>query len=734
MCSLAGAAIQLLLLQLATTAGTTWTAVAAANMAGCESKCGDVEVPYPFGFGTSNGCHRAGFEVTCDRAYRPPKLSLGSGGGGPEVLEISLRNSTVRVRSTVWSFPAAAAGTTSDARVDALPADLRQSSQYALSAARNSLVLVGCGFQFQATAPARQGNAARTFTSCAPSCPGAAQRKLRHGPCDGAGCCEAPIPTTGGGLTSSSFGVRFSWLQENATARRPAWVAPGANVFMVEHEWWRDRENVVPVKLSLLSAGGNATGFVIPAFLDWALNTSSSCAAAAKMPGFGCVSRNSECLNATGSADGYFCRCKDGYNGNPYVRGGCRGARRHLAAGAFLAMGVGIGMFLLLLVLGAIFATKRLKIHKARKMRQKFFRQNRGLLLQQLVDKDIAQGMIFSLEELEKATNKFDESRILGGGGHGTVYKGILSNQRVVAIKKSRLVIQKEIEEFINEVAILSQINHRNVVKLFGCCLETEVPLLVYEFIPNGTLYAHLHVDSPDQNPLAWKDRLRIASEIASSLAYLHAAASTSVVHRDIKTSNILLDDRLTAKVSDFGASRGIEIDQSGVTASIQGTFGYMDPEYYYTRRLTDKSDVYSYGVMLVELLTRKKPIVYISPNDVGLVEHFVTLLNQGKVSEILEEQVIQEGEEEGKQVAEIAAMCLRTKGEDRPSMRYVEMRLQGLQCRPEIDISLVEEDQLNELNGLTIRGGNNGNAGDNYCSRHYSIEEEILLSASLER
>jgi serine/threonine protein kinase len=396
-------------------------------------------------------------------------------------------------------------------------------------------------------------------------------------------------------------------------------------------------------------------------------------------------------------------------------------------------MGVGIGMFLLLLVLAAIFATKRLKIRKARKMRQKFFRQNRGLLLQQLVDKDIAQGMIFSLEELEKATNKFDESRILGDGGHGTVYKGILSNQRVVAIKKSRLVIQKEIEEFINEVAILSQINHRNVVKLFGCCLETEVPLLVYEFIPNGTLYAHLHVDSP-QNPLAWKDRLRIASEVASSLAYLHAAASTSVVHRDIKTSNILLDDRLTAKVSDFGASRGIEIDRSGVTASIQGTFGYMDPEYYYTRRLTDKSDVYSYGVMLVELLTGKKPIVYISPEGDALVAHFVTLLNEGKVSEILDEQVIQEGEEEGKQVAEIAAMCLRTKGEDRPSMRNVEMRLQGLQCRPEIDISLAEEDQLNELNGLTIRGGNNGNAGDNYCSRHYSIEEEILLSASLER
>uniref|UniRef100_K3ZGZ7 glycerophosphodiester phosphodiesterase n=1 Tax=Setaria italica TaxID=4555 RepID=K3ZGZ7_SETIT len=372
----------------------------------------------------------------------------------------------------------------------------------------------------------------------------------------------------------------------------------------------------------------------------------------------------------------------------------------------------------------------RLKIRKARKMREKFFKRNRGLLLRQLVDKDIAERMIFSLEELEKATNKFDEARILGGGGHGTVYKGILSNQRVVAIKVSRLVVQREIDEFINEVAILSQINHRNVVKLFGCCLETEVPLLVYEFVPNGTLYDHLHVDNP-QRPLTWKDRLRIASEVASSLAYLHSAASTSVVHRDIKTSNILLDDRLTAKVSDFGASRGIAIDQSGVTTGIQGTFGYLDPEYYYTRRLTDKSDVYSYGVMLVELLTRTK-IMYISPEGVSLVAHFVTSLDQGELNEILDEQVIEEGEEEGKQVAEIAAMCLRMKGEDRPTMRSVEMRLQGL-LGSEINTSVIGEGHVNGLNGLTFQGGN-ANAGDNYCSRRYSIEEEILVSASLER
>lgn len=405
----------------------------------------------------------------------------------------------------------------------------------------------------------------------------------------------------------------------------------------------------------------------------------------------------------------------------------------YISAGVYFAMGVGIGMFLLLLVAAAIFATKRLKIRKARKLREHFFKQNRGLLLRQLVDKDIAERMIFSLEELEKATNKFDEARILGGGGHGTVYKGILSNQRVVAIKKSTFAIQREIDGFVNEVAILSQINHRNVVKLFGCCLETKVPLLVYEFIPNGTLYDHLHVDD-NQSPLPWKDRLRIATEVASSLAYLHSAASTSVVHRDIKTANILLDDRLTAKVSDFGASRGISIDQSAVTIpSIQGTYGYLDPEYFYMRRLTDKSDVYSYGVMLVELLTRKKPTTLMTPEGVGLVAHFVRSVNQGQLNDILDEQVIEEGEEEAEQVAAIAAMCLRMKGEDRPTMRNVEMRLHALYGTESNNVSGTEE-ELIELDIRTLLQEENARAADNNTSRHYSMEEEFLFSASLQR
>ena len=309
-----GLVVPLLLAQLAT---------AAANiaLAGCDSKCGDVDVPYPFG--TTYGCHRTGFKVTCDRAYQTPRLFLQS--DGPEVLAISVRNSTVRVRATAWSF---AAGNASDVRVRVLPAKLRP---YVLSAARNSFVLVGCGFQAAArtAAPLRQG-AATTFGSCAPSCPADDPQKLRRGVCHGVGCCESPIPT---GL--KSFRVQFSWQEQNATAR-PPWVTPGASVLTVEQEWWRDRDNVFAVKMLLSS--GNAAGLVIPAVLDWTLNK-SSCAAAAKRSYFGCVnacvSKNSECLNSTSSAYGYVCRCGDGYDGNPYVSDGCQGPRRHVGSGKF---------------------------------------------------------------------------------------------------------------------------------------------------------------------------------------------------------------------------------------------------------------------------------------------------------------------------------------------------------------------------------------------------------------
>jgi len=362
-------------------------------------------------------------------------------------------------------------------------------------------------------------------------------------------------------------------------------------------------------------------------------------------------------------------------------------------------------------------------------LKQKFFKRNHGLLLQQLIssNEDIAERTkIFSLEDLEQATNKFDQNRILGGGGHGIVYKGILADQRVVAIKRSKIVVQREIDEFINEVVILSQTNHRNVVKLFGCCLETEVPLLFYEFISNGTLSYHLHGQS--ERPLPWKDRLRIALETARAIAYLHCSTSISVFHRDIKSTNILLTDTLTAKVSDFGASRSISIDETGIHTAIQGTHGYLDPEYYYTSRLTEKSDVYSFGVILA---TRVKPVFSTHSLEVkSLASHFVTVIKDHRLLDILDPQIVEEGgADDAEVVARLAEACLCLKGEERPTIRQVEITLEGVpgskvhsSSRVSRTIQIVQKDQSHNRS--------KGNEGTTL----YSLEKEFIQSFEIPR
>ncbi|CAM0150830.1 unnamed protein product [Urochloa decumbens] len=301
------------------------------------------------------------------------------------------------------------------------------------------------------------------------------------------------------------------------------------------------------------------------------------------------------------------------------------------------------------------------------------------------------------------------------------------------AIKKSKITVQKEIDEFINEVAILSQINHKNVVKLFGCCLETEVPLLVYEFISNGTLYHHLHVEGPRSLP--WSTRLRIATEIATSLAYLHSAVSVPIIHRDIKSSNVLLDDTLTTKVSDFGASRYIPVEKTGLTTRVQGTIGYLDPMYFYTGRLNEKSDVYSFGVILVELLTRKNPVSYLSIEGDGLVSHFVNLLAEGNLVQIIDPQVTEEGGEEIHEVAALAASCINLKGEERPTMRQVEHTLEGIggSKTPKKDgmVGADFDSDSTVINCITsIREGQ----GFQESSRRYSLEQEMIMSSRYPR
>ncbi|XP_066341357.1 putative wall-associated receptor kinase-like 16 [Miscanthus floridulus] len=473
--------------------------------------------------------------------------------------------------------------------------------------------------------------------------------------------------------------------------------------------------------------------------MQWVVANLSCAEAKQNTSGYACVSINSRCVEVN-TSDGYYfgyrCKCTDGFPGNPYIQSGCQG----------IIIGLSGGFSILLLAFLALFLLRRWRRNVQKQLRRTYFQKNQGLLLEQLTSSDKTN--IFSLEELEKATNNFDPTRIIRHGGHGMVYKRILSDQRVVAIKKSLVIEYSEIKQFINEVAILSEINHRNIVKLFGCCLESEVPLLVYDYISNGSLTQVLHDESRNDVSLSWNDYIRIAMEAAGALSYLHSAASISVFHRDVKSSNILLDGNYTAKVSDFGASRLVPVDQTHIVTNVQGTFGYLDPEYFYTRQLNAKSDVYSFGVVLLELLVRKKPIF---TSSLGLVQnlsnYFLEALKEREITDIVDPQVAQEAtKEEISSIASIAEMCLRLHGEERPTMKQAEMELQILREKQVSTWqSSPENEQQNETILLTRKGkatcqafatepGEGANLPLKHNQRCYSLEEEFMESATLPR
>ncbi|KAL7617534.1 hypothetical protein Lser_V15G03552 [Lactuca serriola] len=213
----------------------------------------------------------------------------------------------------------------------------------------------------------------------------------------------------------------------------------------------------------------------------------------------------------------------------------------------------------------------------------------------------------FSYDELKKSTSNFSHTNLLGSGGYGKVYKGTVLGGQVVAIKKAQQASMQGGLEFKTEIELLSRVHHKNLVGLIGFCFEQGEQMLVYEFMRNGTLRDSLTGKSGIY--LDWKRRLRIALGSARGLAYLHELADPPIIHRDIKSTNILLDEYLTAKVADFGLSKLISDSEAHVSTQVKGTMGYLDPEYYMTQQLTEKSDVYSFGVVMLELVTARPPI-----------------------------------------------------------------------------------------------------------------------------
>ncbi|GJN02714.1 hypothetical protein PR202_ga20092 [Eleusine coracana subsp. coracana] len=681
-----------------------WLAVVASSHAQqrprCRRQCGNVTVPYPFGIGA--GCHHGatanGFRLRCDARRR--RLTVAGYGHVVAAISVPKAEATVLLNASRACYDRPS-GRVVGRREKPMALN---GSAFLFSSMKSKFVSIGCpglSYFFDGGGDYVTG----CMSVCRPS-----ERAL-PGSCRGDdGCCQSTIPL---GLDSyhprlGSFRARGqeTTFLENSTACSYA--------FMVDAMWFW-----------LAGARFNRTGdFAVPVILDWAIRDAPGCAAARRDAGtYACRSAHAVCLESS-NGPGYICNCTDGYEGNPYVTDGCSDVNECERRDEFLCYGVcintpgsfictcpkgssgnattwlpprhqvhhstqgsvSVGVFMLLLV--CFSAHVWLQKRRLLRAKQRFFEQNGGLLLHQQLGTLASTGVAFSIfseEEISRATDGFAEARVLGRGGHGVVYKGVLPDGSAVAVKRSMTVDARQVREFAREMLILSQINHRHVVKLVGCCLEVEVPMLVYEYVPNGNLSSQIHGGGVLLPPAA---RLRVAAESADALAYMHSSASPPILHRDVKSANILLDGDLAAKVADLGASRLAPAGEAAAVATmVQGTLGYLDPEYLLTCQLTSKSDVYSFAVVVLELLTGRKAFVPVEDEEEdeegSLAFWFLAAAHEGRHREIMDRRV---GEELGVEVideaAELVVQCLSMAGEDRPTMKDVADKLQRLSSR----------------------------------------------------
>nr|XP_023897878.1 wall-associated receptor kinase-like 8 [Quercus suber] len=647
----------------------------------CSDSCGDIYIPYPFGKTTD--CYlNDWFKIVCNETGGSLKAFLPS--IGMEVLEINITDpynnnyfwndpGLIRVNMPIISSNCKNGSSRHIGGVNI------SGSPFFFSSYRDSFISVGCD-----NLAIMIGINPMVVVGCKSNC---VDKSMIDDSgfeyCSGFNCCMTAIPSRKSKTGIQVFNASFQTGEECKFA------------FLADDKWLNSIEKDLSYYVQFLE--------YVPVVLEWTASEFIT------VDPNELRRRNSEGYPTLYGAQYYY--CLKGYQGNSYLSTGCQDINECEnktlnkcpnksdcvnIQGSYLCnkpkSPVRMAIIVICSSLGALFLFtiiwclyRMIKKRNKIKLKKKFFKKNGGLLLQQQLssnDNNVQNTKLFNSNELKNATDHFNKNRILGKGGQGTVYKGMLADGRIVAIKKCNTVDKGNIESFINEIIILSQINHRNVVKLLGWCLETEVPLLVYEFIPNGTLFQYIHEENEEFPLLTWEMRLRIATEVAGALSYLHSAASIPIYHRDIKSSNILLDDKYRAKIADFGTSRSMAIDQTHVTTLVYGTFGYLDPEYFQTGQFTEKSDVYSFGVVLIELLTGKKPVSSTrSQEDRNLSTNFIQSVKENRLFDILDTQVRKEGNKhEVMTIANLAQRCLHLYGKKRPTMIEIMMELEGVQ------------------------------------------------------
>ncbi|XAR65589.1 Non-specific serine/threonine protein kinase [Bertholletia excelsa] len=288
------------------------------------------------------------------------------------------------------------------------------------------------------------------------------------------------------------------------------------------------------------------------------------------------------------------------------------------------------------------------------------------------------QSVQYDLGTVQLATNNFSNKNRIGEGGFGPVYKGRLPNGQMIAVKRLSQGSRQGSVEFKNEVMLVAKLQHRNLVRLLGFCLERKEKILIYEFVPNKSLDYLLFADPQKREQLDWPRRYKIIEGIARGMLYLHEDSKLKIIHRDLKASNVLLDGEMNAKISDFGMARIFGEDQSQAnTSHVVGTFGYMSPEYVMHGKFSMKSDVYSFGILILEIISGQKNSTFQSNDDENLLSYAWRLWNEGKPLEFIDPSIQETcSKREVNICIQIGLLCVQEDSEERPSMATVVVML----------------------------------------------------------